>query len=892
VTAHGHPRLPSRPATATRAATRAAALALALLAAPAGALAGTGHGPAVPCAEGAPRAARTWPAPLDRVLALRAEDVSLGVALERLAAGARVHFSYSPELVPVARTVCVVTGRMAVGDLLVVLLAGTGIGPVVAGDDHVVLTPSRSAAGSDATPSVVRSIGRLERVVVTGTAAGGSERGSPHALSVVDGPAQAQGGTRSMAEMLDAAVPGVWLWSQSPLSPLARYGSIRGASSFGVSSPKVYIDGIEVANPLLLRQLDPARVQRIEVIRGPQGAALYGADAISGVVQIVTRHDGVGVDAPRAELRGSAGSASSTFADGGVLAQDHSATLRTGTAARSAALGLTVSTLGAFIPGAGVEQFLLHGSARHVGARAVSTATVRLDAANTDAPDSPLLGAIPYTPMSASAALRASRQRAESGGAWLPGSPGPAVADAAGQQRTRQYTVGASSTIQASDRWTHVLTAGVDGYRLAGVVSEGMLVPSATDSALRAARGGADRGSLRLSSTARLGSPETRGLSLTLGAEHSTAREQTNGAGTRLQARGRPMGGGPGPTSTQPGTTWWSNTGVLAQGQLSLRNRLFVTGGARVEHVTGPAEGAQVALLPMLGGAWVHERGAFALKLRTAYGRGIRPARTVARGATWSGGRVDGALTSLEPEEQSGVEFGADLLWGSRLGLHVTRFDQRASGLVQPVAVLADTAAWPGTGGPMGGGRRESRIAYVLQNVGAIENRGWELQATSAAGPIRLAATLSLVGSRVDRLATGYQGDLRAGDRILEVPGRTYGLTAGWSHRQWSASAWVARAADWINYDRLALASAFAAAGTPGMSGPPGPRPPVGAQLRSYWRPYDGVTRIGARATMLLWRDASLTLTGTNLLDRQLGEPDNVTVLPGRTLTLGIRTGF
>ena len=29
-------------------------------------------------------------------------------------------------------------------------------------------------------------------------------------------------------------------------------------------------------------------MSRIEVIRGPQGAALYGADAISGVMNIVT----------------------------------------------------------------------------------------------------------------------------------------------------------------------------------------------------------------------------------------------------------------------------------------------------------------------------------------------------------------------------------------------------------------------------------------------------------------------------------------------------------------------------------------------------------------------------------------------------------------------------
>jgi iron complex outermembrane receptor protein len=36
----------------------------------------------------------------------------------------------------------------------------------------------------------------------------------------------------------------------------------------------------------------------------------------------------------------------------------------------------------------------------------------------------------------------------------------------------------------------------------------------------------------------------------------------------------------------------------------------------------------------------------------------------------------------------------------------------------------------------------------------------------------------------------------------------------------------------------------------------------------------------------------AFTLNGSNLLDRQTGEPDNVTVLPGRTVSFGIRTTF
>src|SRR5439155_16239123 len=106
----------------------------------------------------------------------------------------------------------------------------------------------------------------------------------------------------------------------APSNLIARYGSIRGASSFSVSYPKVYVDGIEVANPLLMTQFRPEAIDRVEVIRGPQGAALYGADAISGVINIVTRHDGLATDGEQFSLRSGVGLSGSNFATRDVLA--------------------------------------------------------------------------------------------------------------------------------------------------------------------------------------------------------------------------------------------------------------------------------------------------------------------------------------------------------------------------------------------------------------------------------------------------------------------------------------------------------------------------------------------------------------------------------------------
>ena len=105
--------------------------------------------------------------------------------------------------------------------------------------------------------------------------------------------------------------------------------------------------------------------------------------------------------------------------------------------------------------------------------------------------------------------------------------------------------------------------------------------------------------------------------------------------------------------------------------------------------------------LPMFGAVFVQDLGRAALKLRVAYGKGIRPAETTIRTTSWMGMRGSEGASNLSPEEQSGVEAGVDLLVGRTLGFHLTRFDQLASGLIQPVAV---SSSGPGPGGGGDGG--------------------------------------------------------------------------------------------------------------------------------------------------------------------------------------------
>lgn len=778
---------------------------------------------------------------LGRRISLHGDIMPLREALDRVAAAAHVRLSYSGELLELSRSVCLEYESASVARILEDLVGDAPVRPMLLGTDEIVLAPSpRPIASRDLSP-ILKSVGLLDRVVVTGSATEGSQRSLPIALDVVNGKELTRHGTASISGALDGVVPGIWLWEQSPLTLLARYGSIRGASSFGVSYPKVYIDGIEVANSLLVTHLDPESILRIEVIRGPQGAALYGAEAISGVMNIVTRQEGTENGAPRAAISTEGGTSSSDYAAGSVLSQSHAVSLQTGTSLKSARLGATLSTIGAFIPGASSQQATASGGLRFVRSRGVINSSFRFFAQNANTPASPV--------------LRTAYVSAPAG-----------VLDSSNRQSVREFTVGTTATFTQNDHWTHNATAGFDGYSLQSAAMRDGVFASPLDSALRAATGKAFRTTLRASSVGQFGNPEGAAATITLGAEHSFVQDET--------VTTRSMSGGVTVPIAQRYTfaESRSNAGLIGQAGASFRQSFFLSGGVRVERNTGLVGIGDIAVLPMAGAAAMHSFGVATVKLRAAFGKGIRPPQTSNRS-----GLLMGIGGTPSPEQQSGIEAGADVFIGSTLALHATRFDQHASGLIQPVSVYSisspdDVAGYP-------------RVVYELQNVGRITNRGWEFSGSMSEGPLSLGATLSRVDSRVRKLAALYTGDLRTGDRMLEVPATTFGVSAGYAKGRLTTSWSVSRASDWINYDRLSLMRAFTGQGSE-------PQQFVGSGLRTWWKQYDGVTRIGGRVALSISRAMTITVDGKNLLDEQRGEPDNIAVLPGRTLSAGLRVQF
>ena len=846
-----------------------------------------------------------WAPPLDRLVTLRVSETTVRDAVDRLAAAARVELSYSADLLPANRRVCLALERVPVGAVLDHLLDGSTLRPIVLGSTQVVLAPSRVVARTDDAP-VSRRSSMLDRVVVTGSPDGAAQRGSPFALDVLDGAQLAQHGVNTLGEALELSVPGVWSWTSTAGSVTARYGSIRGASSFGVSAPKIYLDGIEVANPLLVTQIDPARVARVEVIRGPQGAALYGADAISGVVNILTRHDGTATGRSQVQMHTMAGLASTAFAARDPFVQEHSLSFRRGAAARNMGLGLNVGTVGAYVPGASERRLLLDADGRFSRQRSIYTGFTRFSLQRANAGSSLMLGNDGFggiqgqrTPLAARSELAPPTLSVLTGDSTRPRWPGDSLrrvvtADSAGGQEMAQYTVGGSIAMMPSLQWTHTLIAGVDGYRLQGLSPYSLAGPQSLSSAALAgsAEGAADRASLRLRTVGRFDIAPATLLTVTLGAEQAFTHEvvtsaPTGALGSALGGNGSAAiggasgGAGAGALRNASGlrqsSATYDNSGISAQVQVAWQDRWFASAGARTERTDGATPNAQQSLLPMLGVAHVREMGSMVLKMRGAFGTGIRPARALVRTSSWMGQGQFAALSALDPERQSGTEAGADLLFGSRLAVHVTRFDQRATGLIQPVSTVVTAI---GSGGRLG-----RTMAFTLQNVGAITNRGWEMEATGRVAQLSLAAAFAQVDSRVAQLAAGYNGDLGVGDRMLDVPSRTFSVSAAWARGRWTFTSTAIRASDWVGYDRSAI-------GTMLSNGEEPPRALEGPSLRQYWMTYPGVTRWRAGAQYRLRDGLSLMAGGENLLNVQTGAPDNATVIAGRTLTFGLRTTF
>lgn len=780
---------------------------------------------------------------LERPVSVALSGVPIERALREVATRAALRLSYSSDIIPPDRRVTLAREQVPVGDVIRDILRDTGLEVVVSPSGYVILVrvPGRSltsvaALFSDSaallpSPQLRASLRPqvMDRMLIMGTPSmGAPERSLTSAVSVVTASQIAQSGATSMEQLFRNGIPGIVAWDLGISGPFAQIGAVRGSSSFNSNYLKTYVDGVELASPYLLFAIDPYSVERIEVIRGPQGSALYGSDAISGVVQVVTRKGSpTATWTPQVDASLSGGMMESRFTERASGTQHHSAMVSAGGGVSSLGVGGTYEDVGAIANGGSSGYRGTFGGGRTVRGPLRLEGTFRYADVRFVAPSNPLLGNNP-----------------------VPTTIRPLLET----QRIENETYGITADFQPRGWWRQTLVLGLD--RHSGAIAPQREPATVADALLGATKENASKSSLRYAMAVRFVDRGDVSLSATLGAERSSLLRE------RLGFRSDLAGTGSGLAALYNDRV--DNTGMFGQLKLELDNSVFVTAGLRGERNSSFGENFGTAYAPMVGVAVTRDLGGATLKLRSAYGKGIRPPQPNARRAIQTVGFRQLANPELQPEVQSGLEGGVELYVGDRATLSVTAYSQAADGLVQQVVA----------------NRRNSARTVQFQNVGRIDNRGLELEGSVRSGALRGDLTFALTDSRVRALSRLYTGDLGIGDRVPEVPSSAGMASLTWDAWRLRSTVGASYTGPWVGYDWL---------GFYGTEMSITPAPPVRPEARTYWIDYPSIVKPFVGVTWALRRGAEWYLRVDNLTNVQRNERDNLQITQGRTTTFGLR---
>ncbi|MEX2528231.1 MAG: TonB-dependent receptor [Gemmatimonadota bacterium] len=138
----------------------------------------------------------------------------------------------------------------------------------------------------------------LDEIVVTGTGVVTERRSLGATVNSIGSQEIEDAPVQNVTDILRGRVPGL-VASASGEAGAASPIRIRGTVSISQrNDPLIYVDGVRMDNSMtqvasvstqVLDQLNPADIERVEVLSGAAAATLYGTEASSGVIQIFTR---------------------------------------------------------------------------------------------------------------------------------------------------------------------------------------------------------------------------------------------------------------------------------------------------------------------------------------------------------------------------------------------------------------------------------------------------------------------------------------------------------------------------------------------------------------------------------------------------------------------------
>jgi outer membrane receptor protein involved in Fe transport len=673
----------------------------------------------------------------------------------------------------------------------------------------------------------------LDAVVVAGTLVPTEVKALPTPVSIITAEDFAKQRPHTVQELFRQAVPTGVAWDM-PAYPTQTTFSVRGASNLvsGLGQMKVFVDGIPVASNTIA-SVDPNSIERVEVIRGPQAAAIYGSDALGGVLQIFTKRGDSSITRPVWDGEAAFGAVQTPNAGyESVMRQAYRGSVAGGGPGVSYDFGAGYTHTPDWVgPVSGQSQASVHGGV-HV-ARGILTADVsgRYYGQRLPTVYSPELAATGYTYFSKPF--------------YQP-------------SMYRQQTLGAKVTLAPTRWWQHTVTIGFDRLNNEGVQTEPRLT-TPNDTFFTAFSAEWTKSSIAYNSSIQGHLGMTGTGSLTVGFDHYSLPFSswfTAGALSTSASTGK--------FGQAPVTRFVTdNTGYFAQAQLGFWDALFLTGGVRAEKNTNFGDAIGTPVSPQTGLTYVRALGSSTLKLRASWGRAIRPPSSGAKVGSTSPTSVILPSPDLGPEQQRGWDAGVDAILGRYGSLSVTYFNQTAKDLIALLTVDATTTP----------------LTYQYQNVGRVKNSGVEVEASVTLGMLDVRGQYGYVHSRVQDPGAAT-GELLRGDEFLATPTHTGGVSVSLAPRsRTTLVAGVTYVGESVGYDSPALYRCLAGTG-PCPSGP---------GLRPYRTMLPSLFKVNATLSQQLPRGLTGFVSVDNVTNSTEHEFALLSAVMGRITTVGLQ---
>jgi TonB-dependent SusC/RagA subfamily outer membrane receptor len=614
----------------------------------------------------------------------------------------------------------------------------------------------------------------LDEIVVTGTAGAARRREVGNSIVQIN-TADVASPPPSVDQLLQAQSPGLLVSAGNGSSGSGAQIRLRGAVSVSQSNqPIVYIDGVRIKNDAYernisptegagrggnvtaspLNDLNPGDIERIEVLKGSAASTLYGTEAAAGVIQIFTKRGTIGAPrwtmqidqgfnkllpfAPDVDVRPPSDiTPASPRGSYSYELMNLEPYLRSGHRQKYAlSVAGGAQALQYFISGQwdGNEGVLPLDNEEKTGVRGNFTFTPisQLSVQVTSAYNRTDIRNTPAGNNAQGLILNAFRRERNY---FASGNPDTIRLVLTQDVNTRvdRFVIGSTVTYDPGSNFDTRLTVGYDnahqdnrqlrpyGYRQ---LPTGKLYTSSGDYSTLTAD---------LVASYRLGLGADRGLTLSLGGQSITEDERiVEGEGTDFA--------GPGEPDIDAGANRLSwerrvrvvTAGFFGQALLSLKDRYFLTVGARVDGNSAFGEDFGLQTYPKVSASYVISDEDFwsdalgAVKLRAAYGQSGRAPGTFDAVRTWAAQGYGGQPAyipsnlgnpDLGPERTGEIEVGFD--WsgvGDRLAADFTWYRQKTTDALFEVRHAPS----------------EGFATQQQENVGEIQNQGIELNLKAA----------------------------------------------------------------------------------------------------------------------------------------------------------------